>query len=328
MNPATILSFPQEKAPVDAPPAGLLSLGGLTGPQLTALVSLSEALDEAPDLYAGELAGRGVACLFLKPSTRTRVSVQVAVHRLGGLPVMLSPEELQLGRGETLADTARILGGYCEAIVARVNGHETVVTLAEHAGVPVINALSDLHHPLQALADLLTLQQRFGQLAGLRLAFVGDGSSNMAHSLAEACALAGMHLTIGAPAGFEPQAAILHASLAAAEANGGSVTLLDDPIAAVEGVDAIYTDTWVSMGQDSEREARLAAFTGFQVDAKLMRKAAPHAVFLHCLPAHRGEEVSADVLDGRRSLVFQQAANRLPTTQAALLAVLRREGGS
>jgi ornithine carbamoyltransferase len=233
------------------------------------------------------------------------------------VPVMLRPDELQLGRGEPLSDTARVLSSYTDALAIRTFAHRDVQELADWADVPVINALSDDHHPCQALADLLTLAERFGKLEGLKLAYVGDGN-NVAHSLMEAGALSGMDVAVASPPGFEPDRAVTETAQAAAGERGSRVIVLADPREAVKGAHAVYTDVWVSMGQESEREQRMSRLAGYRVDAALMALADPDAVFMHCLPAHRGEEVTAEVIDGPKSLVFQQAANRLPTAQAAI----------
>jgi ornithine carbamoyltransferase len=261
--------------------------------------------------------GRAVACLFDKPSTRTRVSFEVAIHRLGMLPIMLRPDELQLGRGEPIADTARVLSSYTAAIVVRTFAQATLDELAAVASVPVVNALTDDHHPCQALADLLTLRRRYGYLEGLRVAYVGDGN-NVAHSLMEAGALAGMHVSVATPRGYGPDPEVTKRAMELAGAHGGSIHVLHDPHSAVADAHAVYTDVWVSMGEDAERERRLADLRTYQVDEALMHSAAPGAVFMHCLPAHRGLEVAAEVIDGPASIVWEQAANRLPTEQAAL----------
>jgi ornithine carbamoyltransferase len=258
-----------------------------------------------------------VALLSSKPSTRTRVSFEVAAHRLGMLPIMLRPDELQLGRGEPLADTARLLSSYTAAIVVRTFAQATLEELAGAASVPVVNALTDDHHPCQALADLLTLRRHYGYLEGIRLAYVGDGN-NVAHSLMEAAALSGMHMTVATPPGYSPNADVTRRTMDLAGAHGGSIHVLHDPRRAVADADAVYTDVWVSMGEDAERERRVADLQAYQVNDALMRLAAREAVFMHCLPAHRGLEVAADVIDGPSSIVWEQAANRLPTEQATL----------
>ena len=298
----------------------VLRIADLCASELHQLLDLSERMKAEPTDWADALRARTLVTLFEKPSTRTRVSFAAAAHRLGMLPLVLRNDELQLGRGETIEDTARVLSGYAAAIAVRTFAQETLERLAAAASVPVINALSDDHHPCQALADLLTLRERFGGLAGLRVAYVGDGN-NIAHSLLEAGALAGLHVAVASPAGYAPDPAVLARAGELIAAAGGSVMVTDDPFAAVRGVQAVYTDVWVSMGDDAERDRRLVDLAPYRVDAELMARAAPDAVFLHCLPAHRGEEVAAEVIDGPASAVWDQAANRLPTEQALVYAL-------
>ena len=249
------------------------------------------------------------------------MSFEAAAWRPGMLPVMLRPDELQLGRGEPLEDTARVLSAYAAALVVRTFAQADLDALATAASVPVINALTDEHHPCQALADLLTLRDRFGGLEGLRIAYLGDGN-NVAHSLIEAASLAGMRTMVATPRGFAPDLTVTAHATFAARIHGGSVHVTDNPAVAVRGAHAVYTDVWVSMGQDAERAERLAALSPYRVDRTLMALADPDAVFLHCLPAHRGEEVAAEVIDGAASAVWDQAANRLPTEQAVLHALI------
>ena len=298
-------------------PSDLLRIADLTATQLHAMLDLAADMKDGPTWWSAPQNGTALACLFDRPSTRTRVSFEVAAHRLGMTPIMLRPDELQLGRGEPLADTARVLSSYAAAIVVRTFAQATVEELAEAASVPVVNALTDGHHPCQALADLLTLRRHYGYLDGLRIAYVGDGN-NVAHSLMEAGALAGMHVAVSTPLGYEPDHDVTRRALTLAAEHGGSIQLGHDPHSAVAGADAVYTDAWVSMEEDAERERRLRDLKAYQVDDVLMRAAAPGAVFMHCLPAHRGLEVAASVIDGPSSVVWEQAANRLPTEQAAL----------
>ena len=292
----------------------LLRIADLSPARLAALLDLAAAMKADPNRWGDALRGESVACYFSKPSTRTRISFEAAAHRLGGLPIMLRPDELQLGRGEPIADTARVMSSYCAAIVIRTFAQRDVEEMAAASAVPVINALTDDHHPCQALADLLTLRERFGDLAGLTVAYVGDGN-NVAHSLIEAALLAGLQLALACPEGYRPDPAIV-------EAAGDAVRVVTDPREAVAGAAAVYTDVWVSMGDEAEQQRRLADLRPYEVDGDLMALAADDAVFLHCLPAHRGQEVSAAVIDGPQSAVWQQAANRLPTEQAALYALV------
>jgi ornithine carbamoyltransferase len=285
------------------------------------LLDLATELKEEPSRHENALHGRTIACIFEKPSTRTRVSFAAAAAELGATPIALSPQELQLGRGESLADTARSLSGYCAAIVVRTFAQETVDELAAWATVPVVNALSDEHHPCQALADLLTIREVRNELPGKRLAFVGDGGNNVAHSLLEAGALAGLDVAIACPPQYAPQPEILEASHAAAQRTGARLTVTDDPRVAVSQADAVYADVWTSMGEEAGRETRLRDLAAYQVNESLMALAKPDAVFLHCLPAKRGEEVTAGVIDGTQSVVWEQSANRMPTEAALLLAL-------
>lgn len=295
----------------------------LTPETFAALLELAEELKGDSAHVADALRGETIACIFEKPSTRTRVSFAAAIARLGATPVALSPTELQIGRGESIADTARSLSGYCAAIVIRTFAQATVDELADWASVPVVNALSDEHHPCQALADVLTVAEVFGDLAGRRLVFVGDGGDNVAHSLLEAGALSGLDVTIACPPEYAPDEHVLEAARRLGEATRAELTVLHDPRAAIAGADAVYADVWASMGEEAERAARKRVLGTYQVTVELMALAKPEAIFLHCLPAKRGEEVAAAVIDGPQSLVWQQSANRLPTEEALLLALTR-----
>ena len=259
------------------------------------------------------LRGLTLAMVFQKPSNRTRVSFEVGMYQLGGHALHLSPEEIQIGRRETPSDTGRVLARYIDAIMVRTFDHGDLEELAGAADVPVVNGLSDAHHPCQALADLMTVREEFGTLQGTEIAYVGDGN-NVAHSLAIACALTGTGLTIAHPEGHGPDAEIMDL----AESLGAAPLLTEDPAEAVRGANAVYTDVWASMGQESEAEERKAKFAPYQVDEALMNLAAESAIFLHCLPAHRGEEVTAEVIDGPKSRVFDQAENRLHAQKALL----------
>jgi ornithine carbamoyltransferase len=262
-------------------------------------------------------AGRTIALVFEKPSTRTRVSFEVAAYELGGHAVVLASEGSQIGRGEPVEDTARVLASYCHAIMVRTFGQERVETYARAASVPVINGLSDQHHPCQVATDLYTVRRHFGRIEGLRYAWIGDGN-NMAQSWIEAAGLFGLDLVLACPHGFEPDAGMVAAARAQQQQLGkGSITLTTDPREAAQGAHVVSTDVWVSMGQSDEARRR-TAFHGYTVDAALMSLAAPDGIVLHCLPAHRGEEITGDVLDGPRSLAWVQAANRLHIAKAVL----------
>jgi ornithine carbamoyltransferase len=298
-----------------------LTLASLGPDGLRAMLDMTARLKREPGHFEGALAGHRIGMIFDKPSTRTRVSFESAAWLLGMLPIVLRPDELQLGRGETIADTARALSLYLDALAVRTFAQASVEELAEAADIPVINALTNEHHPCQALADVMTIEEEFGTLAGIRLAFIGDGD-NVCHSLIEAAALAGFELRVATPPGYEPDPAVVRAVHATAVTTGGRILLTHDPIEAADGADAVYTDVWTSMGKEQEDVARHAAFAGFRVDTTLMGRADPSAIYLHCLPAHRGEEVTDEVIDGPASRVWRQAANRLHTETALLYTIL------
>lgn len=268
------------------------------------LARAREMKADRPETGAGTLAGRSVALIFEKPSTRTRISFEAGVHELGGHPIVLAGEALQLSRGESVADTARVMSRYVAAIVIRSGSHTDVVELAGASEVPVVNALTPELHPCQALADLMTLEERFGSLEGRRVAFVGDGN-NVARSLAIAGEQVGVEVVVSSPEGYRLEGET-------------PATLVDDPREAVEGADAVYGDVWVSMGDERTADARLSDFEPWRIDDALMQAAGSNAVAMHCLPAHPGEEITADVLYGPRSVVWDQAENRLHTQKALL----------
>jgi ornithine carbamoyltransferase len=298
----------------------LLGIADLDQAALESILDLSARAD-----LGRPLEGQGVALVFQKPSARTRNSMEMAVHTLGGHPVYITDAEVGLGSGrESPEDVARTLACFHSVIAARVFDHRLLERMAAATDAPVLNLLSDRAHPLQTLADLLTLRERFGRLEGLRVAYLGDGANNVARSLAAGCARLGVRLSVAAPAGhgLSPE------DLAALNSGGGAVTQTPDPAEAVAGAQAVYTDTWTSMGQEDEAEARRAVFSPYQVDDGLLARAAPDAVFLHCLPAHRGEEVTDAVLDGPRSLVWTQAGNRMRTARGALAWMLGPEARS
>jgi ornithine carbamoyltransferase len=274
------------------------------------------------DRYAARpLAGpKSVAVVFEKPSTRTRLSFEIGIAELGGNPVILDAQSTQLGRGETIEDTARVMSRYVDAIVIRTFGQERIAALAAASTVPVINALTDYAHPCQALADLQTIREHKGDLAGLTLAYLGDGN-NMAHSLLLAGAIAGLHVRVATPKGFEPLDEAVTRAAQLAQASGGSVCVTNDPLEAAANADVLYTDVWASMGQEGEAASRLAPFRPYAVDDRIVAAADVDVVVMHCLPAHRGEEIAASVIDGPKSIVFDQAENRLHA-QKALLAFL------
>jgi len=263
------------------------------------------------------LRGKIVGLLFEKPSTRTRTSFEVAARRLGGDSIYLSANELQLSRGEPVKDTARILGGYLDAITARVYSHDTVTKLSKDSGVPVINALSDLEHPTQIVSDLLTIQEAKGKLRGLKLAYIGDGN-NVCNSLLLGGAMEGMHVSVACPEGYEPSEKILSTAGIRAKSTGATVRIVHKPSEAADGADVLYTDVWVSMGDEASREKRMHDFAGFQIDSDLLKFAKQDASVMHCLPAHRGLEITDDVIEGRQSIVWQQGENKLYGAAALL----------
>jgi ornithine carbamoyltransferase len=303
-------------------PAHVLRAADLDADQLADVLRDAARMKRDPYGWTQALPGRTLVTLFEKPSTRTRASFAAAAQRLGMLPLVLSGDELQLGRGETIEDTARVLSGYCSAIAVRTFAQARLEQIAAAATVPVINALSDDHHPSQALADLLTLHEHFGRLEGLRVAYVGD-ATNVAHSLLEAGARAGINVAIASPPGYGPDPDVVAVARGLAVLHGGAVDITEDPSAAVRGAHAVYTDVWVSMGEEDEREQRLRDLLPYRVDQPLMAGARPDAVFMHCLPAHRGQEVSAEVIDSPQSIVFPQAVNRMPIAQALVYDLVR-----
>lgn len=297
----------------------LLSIADLDADEL--MLVLETGLRLKRDGSPRALAGQTLALLFEKASLRTKVSFDVAMQQLGGHAIYLSQSEVGLGQREPVADVARVLSRYVDGIAARTYAQQTLVDLARHASVPVINALSDDEHPCQALADLLTILEKKGRLEGLRLGFVGDGN-NVAASLAQAAATAGMELTIASPAGYELPESVMRHAQALAEKSGGSVVAVRSPQEAVRGADVVYTDVWTSMGQEDSYRERLEAFSGYQVGRELMSLARPDAIFMHDLPAHRGEETVDEVIEGPQSVVFDQAENRLHAQRAVLLLLL------
>ncbi|WP_077211174.1 ornithine carbamoyltransferase [Bacillus dakarensis] len=302
----------------------LLSLADYTPETIKGLVQIATDLKKAH--LSGEekplLKGKILGMIFDKNSTRTRVSFEAGMLQLGGQAIYLSGKETQMGRGEPISDTAKVLSEYVDAIMIRTFSHENVEELAKHATIPVINGLTDLYHPCQALADLLTIQEVKGTLEGLKIAYIGDGN-NVAHDLMIAAAKTGIHMAVATPEGYEPNKEITELAKSFAKESGSEVILTNDPREAVYEADVIYTDVWTSMGQEEENEQRLKDFNGFQINEELVKGAKEDYMFLHCLPAHRGEEVTAEVIDGKNSYVFQQAGNRMHAQKALLVEVLK-----
>ena len=295
-----------------------LSVDDLEPAELSDLLDLASALKADRSAMRDGLAGRSIAMIFEKPSTRTRVSFEVGIAELGAHPVALSASELQLGRGETIQDTGRVLSRYVDGVVLRTFEQERLELLASTATVPIVNALSDFEHPCQALADLHTIRERLGDLGGRVLAYLGDGN-NVAHSLLLAGTKMGMTVRVASPPGFEPIPQVVQRAEEIAAATGGAVEVTHDPAEAAGGADALYTDVWASMGQDEEASERALVFPAYQLSQKLVDLANDDVVVMHCLPAHRGLEITDEVIDGPRSVVWDQAENRLHTQKALLL---------
>lgn len=285
---------------------------------LEQIIDLSINLKKRRYDYEPVLSRHILGMIFEKQSTRTRVSLETAIEQLGGHAIYLNPNDMQVGRGETVADTARVLSGFVDFISYRAYSSENVIELAKNASVPVINALDNKEHPVQIVADFMTMKEKFGKLKGLKLAYVGDGN-NMANSLIAGASILGVDVSVGAPQEHKPDSSIVKRAKDLAKKTGSRVEIMDDPMEAAENADAVYTDVWVSMGEEAEKKEKERQFSGFQVNDSLMSKAKKSAIFMHCLPAHRGLEVSASVIDGPRSIVFQQAENRLHTAKAILL---------
>jgi ornithine carbamoyltransferase len=298
-----------------------LSIDDLQSEELREILDLSAAVKADPGRYAKGLQGKAVAMIFEKPSTRTRVSFEVAVAGLGAHPLVLSSTELQLGRGETIEDTGRVLSRYTDGVVLRTFGQERLEALASNSTVPVVNALSDFEHPCQCLADLLTVRERRGELRGLTLTFIGDGN-NVAHSLLLGGAMSEMNVRVATPVGFEPIPQVVQRAKEIAAESGCTVEITNDPVAAATGADVLYTDVWASMGQEAEAGERTLVFRQYRIDHAAVDRAAADVVVLHCLPAHRGQEITDEVIDGPHSAVWDQAENRLHTAKALLLWLL------
>jgi ornithine carbamoyltransferase len=301
----------------------LISIGDLSAEDLGGLLDLADLLkaETRAGIPHPVLTGKTLGMIFAKSSTRTRVSFEVGMVQLGGHALFLSTQDIQLGRGESIADTARVMSRFLDAIMIRTFAHQDVVDLARYGSIPIINGLTDLMHPCQALADLMTIREHLGSLRGLKLAYLGDGN-NVANSLLQACGKAGMNIAVATPPGFECDPGCIAEAKADAARQHGEVLLTSDPLQAVRDADAIYTDTWVSMGQESEKAQRLPVFAPYQVNDAIMAATGRHTIFLHCLPAYRGLEVTGSVIDGLDSVVFDQAENRLHVQKAVLAALL------
>ncbi|HAK89930.1 MAG: ornithine carbamoyltransferase [Nitrospirae bacterium GWB2_47_37] len=300
-----------------------LTIWDLTAGEIECLLKRAIELKSGSDKNNCPLIGKSIGIFFEKPSTRTRVSFEAGIYQLGGQSIYLNPRELQLGRGETIADTARVLSRYLSGMVLRTYSHASAEEFASHATVPVINGLSDLHHPCQALADLMTILEKKGRISGIRLAYIGDGN-NVANSLIEAAARTGISLTVACPEGYEPDPDIIErARNAMAKDSKGELIILRNPKEAAGRADVIYTDVWVSMGQEDKAEKKKTKLRDYQINGQLLQCAKNDAIVLHCLPAHRGEEITDEVMDGPNSAVFDQAENRLHTEKALLEFLIR-----
>lgn len=318
---SNVLNVVQKKNhPLNLKGTDFIKISDYTPETLTALLDQAYEMkrlqkEGIPHPY---LSGKILGMIFEKSSTRTRVSFQVGMKQLGGDAIFMSTNDIQLGRGETIADTARVLSRYVDGIMIRTFEHERILELAEHADIPVINGLTDLHHPAQVLADLLTIYEQKGHFKGLKLSYIGDGNNNVCHSLIEGAVLVGMDVSIASPEGYEANPEIIKWAKMAAEETGSKLTFTTSPEEAVQDADVIVTDVWTSMGQEKEKEIRLKTFAPFQVNQTLCQLAKDDFIFMHCLPAHRGEEVTADVIDGPHSVVFDEAENRLHAQKAVL----------
>lgn len=302
----------------------LISIKDLTAVEIEDIFSLTVRLKKNKSKFSKVLTGKTLALIFQKPSNRTRVSFEVGMYQLGGNAIYLAPHEINLGVRESIADAAKTLSRYVDGIVLRTFEHETVLKMSECATIPIINGLSDFTHPCQGLADIYTLKEKYGRLKGLTLAYVGDGN-NVCNSLLFACAKTGINMSVGTPKGYEPDKAVLSHAQEIAKPSGAMMRLSNDPSVAVKGADAIYTDVWASMGQEKEAEVRKNIFKEFQVNSDLVKSANKNVLIMHCLPAHRGEEITDAVIDSPNSIVFDQAENRLHVQKAILIELLKAE---
>ncbi len=299
-----------------------IALTDFTTDELIAMLDLADQIKQSPRDFDSALKDRTLGMIFNKQSTRTRISFQVGISQLGGHGLFLGPEDMQLARGETISDTGKVLSRFLDGIMIRTFSHNDVLELAQYSSVPVINGLTDFNHPCQALADMMTIREKFGELEGLKLAYVGD-SNNVAVSLLFACVKLGLHISLVSPKGYTINQGVLDYSREEADSKNLNVVLTENPQEGVAGADIVYTDVWTSMGQEEEQQKRLNDLAGYTVDDQLMAGAGPNAVFMHCLPAHRGEEVSASVIDGSASIVFDQAENRLHLQKAVMVSLMQ-----
>ncbi len=304
------------------PHKDFISIHDYSADEVAAIFALTKDIKKNPDKFRSELAGQTLGMIFEKSSTRTRVSFEVGMFQLGGHALFLSARDIQLGRGETIHDTAKVLSRYLDGIMARTFAHKTVTELAEFASIPVINGLTDLLHPCQAMTDYFTAMEHLGDLRGKKMAWIGDGN-NMAHSLMYGAAKVGMHMAVATPKGYQPDADVVARAKADFEKAGTKLVLTDSIEEAARDADIVETDVWTSMGQEEESQKRLRDFEGWQVDRRVMSLANPKAVFMHCLPAHRGEEVSAEVVDGPQSVIFDEAENRLHAQKAIMVTLMK-----
>ncbi|HZQ21423.1 MAG TPA: ornithine carbamoyltransferase [Terriglobales bacterium] len=323
MSSHTFNTVPAIQVPADTGlwPRNLVSIRDLSPVEVESVLHLASLMKARPNDFRGALTGKQMALFFEKPSLRTRLTFQAGMASLGGVSFFIDQTLSRLGEREALSDVARNLERWIDVVVLRTFEHQTVECVAKYADVPVINALSDLEHPCQALADYFTLQEKFTNIRDIRLAYVGDGN-NVAHSLLLTCAALGSQIRISTPPGYEPDAQIVADAQSLAQETGAVIELISDPHAAVCGVDAVYTDVWASMGQEHEADDRASVFASYQVNHGLLANASPHALFMHCLPAHRGLEVTDEVIDSPRSVVFDQAENRVHVQKAILLLLL------
>ncbi len=314
------------KSPGPGPTKDLLDVAAIPRKQIDELLRLAASLKakQRQAIPHRLLRGKTLGLLFQKPSTRTRVSFEAGMNQLGGHALILPMGDIQLSRGETISDTARVLSRYLDGIVIRTYDHATVEEWAEESSMPVINGLTDHSHPCQALSDLLTIWEVKGRLKGISLAYVGDGN-NVANSLIEAGAKMGMRVAVGCPIGYQPDQQVVDRARAEAETTGACIEVFDNPLVAVKEADVVYTDVWISMGREREQARRLKALTSYQLNGRLLQRAKPDAIVMHCLPAHRGEEITTDVLDGPQSVVIDQAENRLHMQKAILVQLLARK---